>query len=311
MKVTQQIVKLLYKSILRREPESLNVIENHCNHHECISSLLDSLLTSQEFLSIVASKDRSLNGDEKRMCIDYEIDIEDYFYKIKNQWLALGKSRPFWSVLTQVNYLKPTKDNITNFYIEGEEEINFLINVLKRLDIDLNDYNSCLEYGCGLGRSTLALSKVFRKVYGFDISYEHLSIAERECKTRNISSISFNLIKDFTDIDSLPSVDFFYTQFVLQHNPPPLILHILDRLFKSLNVNGIGFFQVPTYLSNYEFTKKSFLNNDEQMELHAVEQEKVFQLLHKNSMSLVDIYEDNAIGLGKGNRSNTMIVRKK
>ena len=153
-----------------------------------------------------------------------------------------------------------------------------------------------------LGRSTFALSKFFRNVYGFDISYEHLSIAKRECKTRNISSISFNLIKDLSDIDCLPSVDFFYTQLVLQHNPPPLILHILDRLFKSLNKNGIGFFQVPTYLSNYEFTKKSVLNKDQQMELHAVEQEKVFQLLDKNSMSLLDIYEDHAIGLVKGIR---------
>lgn len=311
MKVTEEIVKLLYKSILRREPESLSVIENHCNHHEGISSLLDSLLTSQEYLAIIANNNKSLNGDEKRMCIDYEIDIENYFYKIKNQWIALGKAKPFWSVLTQVNYLKPTNKNISNFYSEGEKEVSFLIKVLKRLNIDLNNYNSCLEFGCGLGRSTFALSKSFRKVYGFDISNEHLSIAERECKTRNISSISFNLIKDFTDIDSLPSVDFFYTQYVLQHNPPPLILHILDRLFKSLNVDGIGFFQVPTFLSNYEFSKKSFLNNDEQMELHAVEQEKVFQLLDENSMSLLDIYEDNAIGLGKGNRSNTMIVRKK
>jgi hypothetical protein len=36
--------------------------------------------------------------------------------------------------------------------------------------------------------------------------------------------------------------DFFYSVIVLQHNPPPVIVHMLKTVFAQLNPGGIGYF---------------------------------------------------------------------
>jgi SAM-dependent methyltransferase len=310
MKLTKELVKDLYNSFLGRDPENDYVISNHCENHISVASFIKSILSSQEYLSIIASNTLSLKGDEAKMEIDYSTDINLHFNTIKQQWIDLGKTKPYWSVLSHDKFVNPSSGDIKTFYELGVVEFQFVINVLRRLDITLADYSTCLEYGCGLGRVTQAMSRHFSHTYGYDISNEHIELARNQLSKNETNNISFKVISELKELDSLPKVDFFYSQLVLQHNPPSLILYILEKLFKSLNKNGIGYFQVPTYLSNYSFHHEFHKNTNETFELHAIDQHKIFEIIETNGIKLIDIFEDNQIGLGSGNRSNTIIVKK-
>lgn len=310
MKLTNEDVITLYRLVLSRDPEDETIVNNHCLNHSSIFSLLDSLLSSQEYSMLISNDKRSLVGNESKMKIDYSIDPQNCFERVTKQWNSLGESLPHWSVLTNDKYKNPTNTLIQEFYLEGDAELSKILNVMHRLGFDLQSYSTCIEYGCGLGRVTNSLSTLFEQVYAYDISSPHLKIAKKESTIRSSGSISYRHITSLQQLSTFPEVDFFYTRYVLQHNPPPLMLIILDTLMKSLKTKGIGFLQVPTYLSNYSFTKSSLMNDKELMDLHAVEQSKIFEILKNNSISLIDIFEDDDIGLGLGNRSNTIIVRK-
>ena len=75
-----------------------------------------------------------------------------------------------------------------------------------------------LDYGCGiLGRYTFALAKYFKQVYGVDVSTEAVIGA----KTKKIKNGSKNTIFILNDGKKIPlsdkSVDFIFSNLVLQH----------------------------------------------------------------------------------------------
>src|SRR5271169_236009 len=60
-------------------------------------------------------------------------------------------------------------------------------------------------------------------------------------------SRSRRLNRPKSSLARLTNVDLFFSIIVLQHNPPPVILGILDAAFAGLRPGGLAFFQVPTY----------------------------------------------------------------
>ena len=85
-----------------------------------------------------------------------------------------------------------------------------------------------------------------------DVSEAHLDIARRELTARGVSNVEFRLLGRQDELAMLDSADFFYSVIVLQHNPPPIIVEILQQTLRWLSHGGTAFFQVPTYGFNYE-----------------------------------------------------------
>lgn len=103
---------------------------------------------------------------------------------------------------------------------------------------DINCYISDLEnkvaldYGCGsLGRYTIELSKRFSFVWGVDISSEAVSKAKKESQLRGVRNVSFMQ----NDGVSLPipsdSIDFIFSNLVLQHIGDIQVNYILASEF--------------------------------------------------------------------------------
>jgi trans-aconitate methyltransferase len=162
---------------------------------------------------------------------------------------------------------------------------------------------SCLEYGCGTGRVTLWLVERFSPVYGYDISKSHLKIAKEK-----VPGAKFCQIKSIHDLNSLPEVDFVYSIIVLQHNPPPVIEYILSRLLRCLTPGGVALFQVPTYLPNYTFSIKQYLNQvNPGMEMHAIPQATIYKVISEEGCIPVYVTTDASIMEGI---SNKFLVRK-
>ena len=51
-------------------------------------------------------------------------------------------------------------------------------------------------------------------------------------------------LRDTLDLDTLPEFDLFFSMIVLQHNPPPLIALMLEKIAARLRPGGVAVFAV-------------------------------------------------------------------
>lgn len=284
-----------YRLFLDREPESQIVVEEKsvCSTSE---QLRRAFMDSEEF--------QRKPSYGKKMQIESEgADIDVLLKNTTQSWQKMGESEPFFSVLTSDIFLKDNID-MGRFYATGEREVEKIFDIFYHNDIDSSPLKSCLEYGCGTGRVTKWLVNRFDTVYGYDISKPHLKIAEE-----NAPGAKLYQIKSTSDLENLPEVDFVYSAIVLQHNPPPVIEYILRSLLRCLTPKGVALFQVPTHLPGYRFSLKEYLNTvNHDMEMHAIPQAKVFQIIHEEGCIPVAVLTDHAstiIGI-----SNIFLVRR-
>jgi len=106
------------------------------------------------------------------------------------------------------------------------------------------------------------------------------------------------------------TVDLIYSVIVLQHNPPPIIHRVIVQFMRALNPGGIAFFQLPTYKEGYRFLLEEYLGKEsmqEEMEMHALPQNAVFEIVREENGKLLEVVEDFSTSWGL---SNTFLVQK-
>jgi SAM-dependent methyltransferase len=319
-RVTPDAIVWAYRILLNREPENLEVIQHLLDFLRDNRHLREHFLLSEEFrrsnphLAVC-----NLRGLEPPMQIEEVVSKEKLqvlFDHIQATWQILGQTEPHWSVLSSEGYkqssIQSTKDALDNFYATGQHEVIRFLSTLERNLIDCSSLKTCLEFGCGVGRVTQWLSERFDQVFAFDISSTHLEIAQNRLHEEGINNVMLRHINELNDMIDLPKVDVLYTIIVLQHNPPPVIRFLISQLLKALKPNGIAFFQVPTYRTNYMFSLGEYLSTNatqNEMEMHVLPQKNIFEVLEEENCSLIEVINDSYSG-GFG-VSNTFLARKK
>ena len=91
--------------------------------------------------------------------------------------------------------------------------------------------------------------------------------------------------------------DLWFSRIVLQHNPPPIIMAILERVFALLAPGGVAIFQVPTYQVGYSFSVAKYLEKPlgEEMEMHMVPQGAVLEAAWRHGCRLLEMREDTPV----------------
>jgi hypothetical protein len=113
-------------------------------------------------------------------------------------------------------------------------------------------------------------------------------------------------------LDELPPVDLVFSVIVLQHNPPPLIAHVLRKLLGTLRPGGVAFFQVPTYARGYRFETAKYLRSKPRtdcVEMHVLPQAEVFSIVASSACETLEVLPDSCVG-DPDWISNTFLVRK-
>lgn len=248
--------------------------------------------------------------------IDYKAndnDLADCIKIVKRTWLKLGITKPHFSVLTETKYLpnRLNSQNVKTFYESGEAESKEIISILSNFNFNNLNSKSCVEFGCGVGRVTLSLAKVFRNVTAYDISENHIQIAKNMAETVKLSNIGFRICAD-NIIEPIEKCDFYYSKIVFQHNPPPIIYLLIRNALISLNPDGIAIFQVPVYAVGYNFSLIEWINTEHllDMQMHCLPQDAIFSLINDENCRLLQVREDNATGAPDIFISNTFIVKK-
>jgi ubiquinone/menaquinone biosynthesis C-methylase UbiE len=103
---------------------------------------------------------------------------------------------------------------------------------------------SVLEIGCGAGRLTRALARVFGRVYAVDVSPEMIQIAKDKLAAQpNVHLYNNNGV----DLTALPDVtfDFAFSYIVFQHIPSfEVLLSYCREVARRLRPGGLFKFQV-------------------------------------------------------------------
>ena len=319
MAISKEEVLWCYRMILGREPESEDIVNIHMQNKN-ITILREVFFNCKEFtgkrLELSAKQPSPFVplGTLKNE-IEYTASSSQLarcVVKIKEAWSHLGATQPHFSVLTDTQFLPENLDkNLDKFWASGETEAVEIEKMLVRHNFDSLSTKTCVEFGCGVGRVTMGLARRFNQVDAYDISQGHLFHAEQHSKELKLSNCRFNLCSD-NILDPLKMCDFFYSRIVFQHNPPPVIYHLIRNALRALNPGGIAIFQVPTYIIGYHFSINEWITTDHKldMQMHCLPQQVIFEIIMNENCALLEVREDNSTGALDRFVSNNFVVQR-
>ena len=161
--------------------------------------------------------------------------------KTERTWEHFGKTNPYFAVSTFDKFKNEHLDEsaLREFFDSGEA---FIERVWKEIETNFEtDFlpQKALDFGCGVGRLTLAMAKRCGQVTGIDISEKMLELARNNVDRMNLENVNF--VKSEVDCaKDIGEFDFIQSFIVLQHIKPKIGEAIFFKIVKMLAQNGIG-----------------------------------------------------------------------
>lgn len=159
---------------------------------------------------------------------------------IQASWDQAACQDAMWNIITDPRYVNGGWDP-QEFYNHGQREINAAMRHLVALGLPERGPRA-LDFGCGIGRLTMALAFYFDRVDGVDISSEMINRARegvgRQCHYHHNTGPNLALFPART-------FDFVYSMIVLQHMPQDLQEGYVREFFRVLTPGGIAMFEMP------------------------------------------------------------------
>lgn len=298
--VTQNDVLNAYRFILGREPEGPEAIAPHLKH-PTIKALRENFIASDEFhngrddrLTLGRYADRTRH-DIQLHCSDAELD--KMLEETSRTWSQFGEDAPHWSVLTNDLFVPGNiDDNIALFYQSGVRDLEIALNSLWRAGLKAEGFERSLDFGCGVGRLSMPLASISESVTSVDVSPGHLKLARERATKTGASNVDFVQLRDLRDLGEFSGYDFILSLIVLQHNPPPVMVYALKQLLHALKPGGVAVIQMPTFLAEYFSVQDYLANPTGEMEMHALPQSAIFEIIEREGCRPVEVVEDASIG---------------
>jgi len=235
--------------------------------------------------------------------------------ELKNNWNEFGKTIPFVAILNSPGK-KHEGWNVKDFFQTGVDEIQIVTDYLEKFDLLLSG-RKAMDFGCGAGRLTQALAKQCSAVVGIDISKSMIGLARKyniytdNCSYMEISDDNLSFLEN-------ESIDFIYSNIVLQHIAPEFSTNYIKEFLRILNPGGLILFQLPAKKivkkrsaikrivpePIYNLTYKirdliRYLRRGKQpvMEMHCIPKNEILELVKCHGGETIDIVEDQSAGL--------------
>ena len=152
----------------------------------------------------------------------------------RDDWNELARREPYFAVLTDPRFLRENLDDAARreFFATGDADIEALLRT-----IGAAAPSSALDFGCGVGRLTLALARRVERVAGCDIAPDMVAEARRNAESLGVTNAEF-----VTSLDAIGDrrFDLIVSLIVFQHIPVREGLAILDELLRRLAPGGIA-----------------------------------------------------------------------
>jgi SAM-dependent methyltransferase len=161
-------------------------------------------------------------------------------------WSWFGKHEPYFGVLTQDQYrssrLEPAA--IEAFYESGRNHVDRVMEIAEARLGALADTGTVVDFGCGVGRLLLPLSRRFDRAIGIDISPDMLATCQERAKHEAIGNIT--LLNQLNDLHAVApdGYNLVNSHIVLQHITPKRGLQIIEHLIRGLAADGVAILHV-------------------------------------------------------------------
>lgn len=170
------------------------------------------------------------------------------FARHQRDWEDLARLDAMWAIASTPERRGGGWD-VDEFIASGRRKVGKLIQRLDELGLPRRR-NRALDFGCGVGRLSIALADHFDEVVGVDIAPSMVERARENAAAAGAEGATF-LVNEGDDLvcGSANGFDLVYTGLVLQHlRTPRLQQHYLERLSALVHPDGILVAQVTTAL---------------------------------------------------------------
>jgi len=169
-------------------------------------------------------------------------DVRASLDQLEKAWTTLAEADPLWAVCVN-RERRGGRWDITEFMASGCAEVRLTMERLDQLGI-CPGRDAALDFGCGVGRLTGALSSYFGSVTGVDIAEPMLARARSLHADQRGCTFVRN---DRPDLSAFPDAtfDLVYSSIVLQHMPRFLAAGYLQEFARVVRPGGAIAIVVP------------------------------------------------------------------
>jgi 2-polyprenyl-3-methyl-5-hydroxy-6-metoxy-1,4-benzoquinol methylase len=304
---TRELVIAAYRVLLGREPETDAAIDKKVEDFISIDATLRLFVDSQEFKTLqaraggMAGIAAIYHREARRIDVNVPDDIlAKMFARVQAQWAALGETEPHWSVLTNDKFRAANIDkNLDDFYASGRRSAGLINAIFRRTGTEMPS-GTCFELGCGVGRVTVPLARMFSHVDAVDVSEGNLRHARARMEVEGIQNCELMILRDPGQLQGVAGYDFFYSMIVLQHNPPPVAAEMLYEALSNLEPGGAFLFQAQTHADGYEFDADAYLASHDPVgagfEMHALPMPAIMNIIEATDCRVKEVLADNMTG---------------
>ncbi|MGH9512037.1 MAG: class I SAM-dependent methyltransferase [Terriglobales bacterium] len=226
--------------------------------------------------------------------------------ELQENWEGLANIDPLWAICTDPGK-RAEKWDPRDFFQSGTNEIARVLTHVRSLGVHPDPNGKALDFGCGVGRLTQALSQHFSECYGVDISPTMVRMAG-DFHKQNPRCTFF--VNQSDDLQRFPDEDFsfIYTSIVLQHIKTKYAERYLEECVRVLKPGGIFVFQVPDRNATGILRRiknrvrlpeqdRGIVGNGEsrfRMEMHCIPEARVRQVLSGSNIDVLDVKLTNS-----------------
>jgi len=214
-----------------------------------------------------------------------------------NDWERLGRLDPFWAVLSHDAYRRDelSEDRLKAFLATGDEYVDALWRTCRQIFGPRFAPRRILDYGCGVGRVTLPLSRHAEAVIGVDVAESMLSVARGLAETSRASNISY--VHAGTSLETLGPFDLVHCFLVLQHVDVRRGLRVIERLANLARPDGMlavhvlyhNPFRRSALVAAASRIVRTIRRRPPAIQMNAYPLDRVFQILHEAGVSQTTI----------------------
>lgn len=225
--------------------------------------------------------------------------------KLQGDWESLAQLDPLGSICTD-----PQKDGRRwvpeEFFETGVREIQTVLNYVQSLGLSPDWKSPALDFGCGVGRLTSALSHHFDECWGVDIAPTMIELARKFHQENPRCRFLLNQADHLRSF-SENTFAFIYSSIALQHMRQEYARGYLIDLVRLLKPKGILVFQVADR-NSLARRIRNFIGVRRRMsrllgrkvppallmEMHCIPENKIREILSAQSVRIVDVKLTNS-----------------
>jgi SAM-dependent methyltransferase len=297
----QDLALACYRVLLGREPENAAVVQGKTAFSSAEALLADFLASEEYMRRLPPHFDRLYPIEPAHIDVDTPADRRAaLFDRVQRDWVELGETDPFWSVLPAEAFRAKSIDQEAKdrFYASGRRSAEAIDVIARRCEVDVARGGLCVEFGCGVGRVTEHLARRFEEVLALDISPGTLAICRHRLEQEGVRNVRTELISSLSDVLALPHHDMLFSIIVFQHNPPPVQKHMLEAILPKIRPGGAFLLQMATDTPGYSFRIDDYLAADSHgLELHCLPMARIMRLFAANGLVPLEVMMDSWTGL--------------